>query len=264
MLRGGRRPRLSSPAVTRYIDLLVDLCWSGVCSPFMPTSASGWSGHPRSACAIAALCTRRLAIATLEPLYDHPAVGPSWEGFVLETLITAPWRGPSPSFIAPRSAPRRPSHRAARRRALGHRDQAQLSPRAERGFYAACADLRPQRRFLIYAGNERVPLPHRTEAVALHTIASELASMTRGRVSEGAIGGAVLRCVRDVALSGWWKSSPQEVTACVAEDNCVAVRRGGEQSEANEQPGGLRTRFGGVVRRACRIFSAKPRVSRRE
>ena len=43
-----------------------------------------------------------------------------------------------------------------------------------------------------------------------------------------------MRCVRDVALSGWWKSSPQEVTACVAEDDCVAVRRGGEQSEANE------------------------------
>ena len=48
-------------------------------------------------------------------------------------------------------------------------------------------------------------------------------------------GVAVLRCVRGVALSGWWKSSPQEVTACVT---CVAVSGLGEQSEANEQPVG--------------------------
>ena len=52
-------------------------------------------------------------------------------------------------------------------------------------------------------------------------------------------------CVRDVALSGWCKSSPWEVTTHEAEGNCVAARRGGEQPEANEQPAGERTRFGG-------------------
>jgi hypothetical protein len=39
----------------------------------------------------------------------------------------------------------------------------------------------------------------------------------------------MLRCVRDGALSGWCKSSPKEVTTFVAEGNCVAARRGGEQ-----------------------------------
>ena len=46
--------------------------------------------------------------------------------------------------------------------------------------------------------------------------------------------GAGLRCVRDVVLSGWCKSDPWEVTAHVADGNCVAARRGGEQPEANE------------------------------
>jgi hypothetical protein len=31
---------------------------------------------------------------------------------------------------------------------------------------------------------------------------------------------------------------PCEITAHVAEGNCVAARRGGEQPEANEQPAG--------------------------
>jgi hypothetical protein len=48
----------------------------------------------------------------------------------------------------------------------------------------------------------------------------------------------VLECVRDVALSVWCKSRPWEVTSHVAEGNCVAAMRGGEQPEANEQPAG--------------------------
>jgi len=47
-------------------------------------------------------------------------------------------------------------------------------------------------------------------------------------------GGAMLRCVRDVVVSGWCKSSPWEVTTYVAEGDCVAAMRGGEQPEANE------------------------------
>ena len=37
----------------------------------------------------------------------------------------------------------------------------------------------------------------------------------------------------------------------VAEGNCVAVRWGGEQPEANLRSVAKRTRFGGVLRRAC-------------
>ena len=48
----------------------------------------------------------------------------------------------------------------------------------------------------------------------------------------------ILECVRDVALSVWCKSRPWEVTSHVAEGNCVAAMRGGEQPEANEQPAG--------------------------
>ena len=45
-------------------------------------------------------------------------------------------------------------------------------------------------------------------------------------------------CVREDALSAGWKSLPHEVTSCVVESNCVAVRRGGEQQETKEQPVG--------------------------
>jgi hypothetical protein len=45
-----------------------------------------------------------------------------------------------------------------------------------------------------------------------------------------------------------------------AEGNCVAVRRGGEQPEANRQSAGGRTRFGVTPWRAC-WMTAKPGIA---
>lgn len=42
-----------------------------------------------------------------------------------------------------------------------------MAPRAERGFHAACADVRPMRRFVVYPGAERFPLGQEVEAIPL-------------------------------------------------------------------------------------------------
>jgi len=47
----------------------------------------------------------------------------------------------------------------------------------------------------------------------------------------------------------------------VAEGNCVAAKRGGEQPAANGRSAGGRTRFGGMWRRACNEV-AKPETHR--
>ena len=40
-------------------------------------------------------------------------------------------------------------------------------PKLERGFHHACADLQPERRFVVYAGAERFPVSENTEAISL-------------------------------------------------------------------------------------------------
>jgi hypothetical protein len=47
----------------------------------------------------------------------------------------------------------------------------------ERGFHRACDDLKPARRLVVYAGDERVPLPQGVEAVGLRALAEELVAM---------------------------------------------------------------------------------------
>jgi predicted AAA+ superfamily ATPase len=48
------------------------------------------------------------------------------------------------------------------------------APKLERGFYHACADLRPARRFVVYNGTERFPLSSETEAVSVQDMAKQL------------------------------------------------------------------------------------------
>ena len=52
-----------------------------------------------------------------------------------------------------------------------------LSPKVERGFHNACDDLKPERRLVVYAGEESVPLPHEVEAIGLAALAEELVGL---------------------------------------------------------------------------------------
>ncbi|PIV74176.1 MAG: ATPase, partial [Rhodocyclales bacterium CG17_big_fil_post_rev_8_21_14_2_50_68_7] len=47
----------------------------------------------------------------------------------------------------------------------------------ERGFHSACADLKPERRFVVYPGNERYRLAEDIEALPL----PRLAELVRGK-----------------------------------------------------------------------------------
>ena len=47
----------------------------------------------------------------------------------------------------------------------------------ERGFHAACADLDPERRFVVYPGTERFPLDDVMDAIGVVAMAKELLSV---------------------------------------------------------------------------------------
>lgn len=49
-----------------------------------------------------------------------------------------------------------------------------LAPKVERGFYAACADLKPARKFVVYPGQERYRLAEDIEAISLVGLAQEI------------------------------------------------------------------------------------------
>jgi predicted AAA+ superfamily ATPase len=167
---------VSAPTVARYIDLLVDLLLVRRLIPFHANLGKRLVKAPKTYVRDSGVLHALLAIPTKSQLFDHPIVGPSWEGYVIETLISCapPWTS---AFYYRTSAGAEidlllelPGSRL-----WAIEVKRSLSPKVERGFHNACDDVKPERRLVVYAGSERVPLPHDVEAIGLAELAQDLA-----------------------------------------------------------------------------------------
>ena len=110
-----------------------------------------------------------LNIGSYNDLLGHPVVGKSWEGFVIENIT---------SVLPPRVRPYyyRTTGGAEidlvlefgvnERWAIEIKKGTSFS--LGRGFHEACEDIQPQKKFVIYAGKDRFPLPHEITAIALY------------------------------------------------------------------------------------------------
>ncbi len=161
--------------VARYLDLLVDLLLVRRLPAWHRNAGKRLVRAPKAFVRDSGLAHALLRIADHEQLLGHPVAGASWEGFVIEALLAAAPRGTAANFY---------------RTATGHEIDLVLtlprgalwaieikrssSPKAERGFHLACADLRPAQRFVVYPGTERFPLSPDTEVIGLAALAEAL------------------------------------------------------------------------------------------
>lgn len=110
-------------------------------------------------------------------VFGHPVAGASWEGFVVETLIRAAPDRTQASFYRTATGVEidlvleLPGDQLwAIETKRGH------APKVEKGFRVALDDLRPDRAFLVYSGEERYPKGEGIEAISLRALVQELSS----------------------------------------------------------------------------------------
>lgn len=158
----------------RYLDLMVDL--------LLVRRLASWTSNSRKRLVKASktyvrdsgICHALLGIKTLDELLGHPVVGGSWEGFVIENIIS--------------SLPRYASYGYYRTAGgaeidfvidLGNQElwaieiKRSLAPTVSKGFHMACEDLKPHKKFIVYAGDERFPLAKDVEVISLRDIMHE-------------------------------------------------------------------------------------------
>jgi predicted AAA+ superfamily ATPase len=80
---------VSTPAVARYIDLLVDLLLVRRLRPWMGNVGKRLVRTAKVFIRDSGMAHALLDIETFNDLLGHPIAGLSWEGFVIENLITA-------------------------------------------------------------------------------------------------------------------------------------------------------------------------------
>ena len=169
---------VSSQTVSRYTDLLVDLLLVRRLQPYHANVGKRLVKSPKVYIRDSGLLHALLNIATRDALLGHPVVGASWEGFVIENLINA-----APAFTVPGFY--RTSGGAeidlllelpgGERWAIEVKRSRAAKP--ARGFYEACEDLKPARRFVVHGGLERYPISADVEAIGMRELAETLAQL---------------------------------------------------------------------------------------
>ncbi len=165
---------VSAPTVSGYIDLLVDLLLVRRLRPFHANVKKRLVKSPKVYVRDSGIVHALLGIEVYDALAGHPVVGPSWEGFVIENLLAvAPPRtmasfyrtlaGAEIDLLLEIPGKRGPWAIEIKRG---------LSGGPGKGFHHACADVKPERAFVVYSGEERYPISKDVEAVGLREMVS--------------------------------------------------------------------------------------------
>ena len=166
---------ISAPTVSSYIDLLSDLLLVRRLPPLHANTKKRLVKSPKVYVRDSGLVHALLGIGDYNLLSGHPVFGSSWEGFVIENLLSASPDRTKASFY-------RTSAGAEMDLILelpGGKNwtvevKSGLEPKLQKGFYNALEDIKPDRSFVVYAGSGRYPVTMETDAINLVELAQEL------------------------------------------------------------------------------------------
>ena len=166
---------VSAQTVGRYIDLLSDLLLVRRLPPVHSNVGKRLVKSPKVYVRDSGLVHALLAIADQNALLGHPVVGGSWEGFVIENLLSVAPPETQAGYYRTSAGAEMDlvldlpgGERWAVEIKRGH------APTLGRGFHHACEDLRPHRTFVVHSGDEGYPMPGGVEVVALRALADHL------------------------------------------------------------------------------------------
>ena len=168
---------IDTKTAASYIDLLTDLLLVRRLPAWTPNVGKRLIKSPKTYVRDSGILHALLFIGDMDTLLSHPVVGASWEGFVIENLLTVAPEGIQGYFY-------RTSGGAEIDLLLSFPDgkfwaieiKRSLKPHPRKGFYSGCQDLNPARRFVVYPGEESFPVSEDTQAISLKELAGLLAN----------------------------------------------------------------------------------------
>jgi len=174
---------VSGHTIARYLDILVDLLLVRRLQPWASNVRKRLVRSPKVYVRDSGLVHALLGIRTQEELFGHPIVGPSWEGMLIENILSS-----LPATV--RSWFYRTSAGAEIDLVLefGPKNiwaieikRSISNPVPSKGFYIGCADLKAARQIVLYPGKESYRTDPRSEVMSLDQFMKELPGLARSK-----------------------------------------------------------------------------------
>lgn len=165
---------VSAPTVRHYLDILQETYIARLIEPYHANLKKRLVKSPKVYVRDSGLLHSLLRLPHPEDLYGHPAVGASWEGWVIEQILAltpANWRH---SFY--RSAAGAEIdlllERPGRKPPIAIEIKFTSAPKPSKGFWSALADLGNVHGYIVCACEENYPLANKVSALPVQQIAT--------------------------------------------------------------------------------------------
>ena len=169
---------LTQPTVKSYIDLLENLMLVRRLPPFFKNTKKRLVKAPKVYVRDSGLLHALLHIRNYNELMGHPILGMSWEGFVIEQILSVIPSSARVSFYGTATGVEVDLILELPGRKLWAIEiKYGLSALPGKGFYSACQEIKPTRSFIVHAGKDTYPIKARVEAIALPALLQRLSSL---------------------------------------------------------------------------------------
>jgi predicted AAA+ superfamily ATPase len=170
-----RSLEVDSTTVSRYLDLMVDLLLVRRLQPWTTNIGKRLVKSPKVYVRDSGITHALLNIQSYNDLLGHPVSGGSWEGFVIENILSAAPANARPYFY-------RTAYGAEIDLVIEFSGQEKWAieikrssaPVLSKGFYLACQDILPDKRFVVYAGQDKFHMDQGIIAIPLTGLMEEL------------------------------------------------------------------------------------------
>ena len=154
--------------VSHYIDILVDLLLVRRLEPWHVNVKKRLVKSPRFYLRDSGILHRLLGIATYEALLSHPVLGKSWEGFVIENILSVIPNGVEAYFYRTAAGAEidlllKFSSQELWAIEIKHG----VAPQIKKGFHQACEDVKATQKYVIYGGEDEFPIKNHTTVISL-------------------------------------------------------------------------------------------------
>lgn len=171
----GRNLEVSGTTIGRYLDLMADLLLVRRLNPWTYNVGKRLVRSPKTYVRDSGITHALLNIGNYNTLLGHPVVGGSWEGFVIENIMSVIPDTVQPFYYGtPGGAEVDLILEFSGSEKWAIEIKRSSTPALSKGFHIGCEDVKADKRFVVYSGKDKFSMGENITAIPLPALMQEL------------------------------------------------------------------------------------------
>jgi predicted AAA+ superfamily ATPase len=173
--RLGGNLEVDGKTISSYIDILVDLLLVRRLEPWHANVKKRLVKSPHFYIRDSGILHRLLGIGDYDALLSNPVFGKSWEGFVIENILSVlPDQAEAYFYRTAAGAEIDLLLKLSGNELWAIEIKTSVAPKIKPGFYLACEDVKATRKYVVYGGEDEFPIAKDTTVLSLRGMLEKL------------------------------------------------------------------------------------------